>query len=342
MNKLTTREDIFSLLSASTSSFALSAAIETGLLKILAEKPMTAEEVSQAMDIPGKRGNYWLQMLTELGILETNAQGYSPSTLTRHAILDIEDFRRSRIKHNIADERERLAGVRNLALYISKPSIWQAQGLTEPKGYVEKMNDDPERAYTFTRLLYNLHQYLGGELAEYLDLTGVYHMLDIGGGSGVEAMAFARKYPHLNITTVDIENVCVVGREIVKENNLSGQITFHAADFLMDELPQGFDFILHCDVGVYGIEQFHKLWASLKPAGRMAVIFHFPLLKNSAPVQFLEWAFLDSLKDPNFGFPTVAELREQLTQAGFQPLPGEHTLSDGRILIQARKGVSHE
>jgi len=74
----------------------------------------------------------------------------------------------------------------------------------------------------------------------------------------------------------------------------------------------------------------------------MAVIFHFPLLENYAPVQFLEWAFLDSLKDPNFGFPTVTQVREQMTQAGFQPLPGEHTLSDGRIVIQAKKGVSHE
>ena len=256
--------------------------------------------------------------------------------------LDAKDFEKLRIKHNIADVRERLAGICNFALYVSEPSIWKAQGLTEPKGYVEKMNDDPERAYSFTNLLYNIHQNLGNELAEYLDLTGIHSMLDIGGGSGVEAMAFARKYPDLLITTVDIENVCAAGREIVKENHLSNRITFHAADFLTDELPQGFDFVLHCDVGVYGVGQFRKLWVSLKPEGWIAVIFHFPLLENSAPVQFLEWAFLDSLKDPEFGFPTVAEIREQLAQAGFQLLPGEYTLSDRRIVIQARKEVSHK
>ena len=342
MKKLTTKEDIFSLLSASTSSTALGAAIETGLLEMLAKKPMTGDEVSQAMNLPGKRGHYWLQMLTELGILEQDSQRYIPSALARSAILDVEDFRKLRLEHNAVDERERLAGVRNTALYISEPSIWKAQGLTEPKGYVEKMNDDPERAYSFTHLLHNVHKNLGNELAEFLDMTGVHNMLDIGGGSGVEAMAFARKYPELNITTVDIENVCVVGRKIVEENQLSDRITFYPADFLTDELSQGFDFVLHCDVGVYGVDQFRKLRASLKPEGLMAVIFHFPLLENSAPVQFLEWAFLDSLKDPDFGFPTVAQVREQLTQAGFQPLPGEHTLSDGRILIRARKGASHE
>jgi len=342
MKKLTTKEEISNLLTASLSSIALGTAIETGLLEMLAEKPMSSEEVSRDMNIPGKRGHYWLQMLTELGILEMDTQGYSSSALTRSVILDIEDFRKLRLKHNSADERERLAGICNLALYLSETSIWKAQGMKEPKGYVEKMNDDPERAYSFTHLLYNVHQNLGNELAEYLDLTGVHNMLDIGGGSGVEAMAFARKYPELNITTVDIENVCVVGRKIVDENQLSDRITFYPADFLTDELPQGFDFVLHCDVGVYGVEQFSKLWVSLKPEGQIAVIFHFPPLENTAPAPFLEWAFLDSLKDPDFGFPSVAQARTQLAQAGFQVLSGEHILSDRRIVIQARKRVSHE
>jgi len=337
MKKLTTKEDISDLLSASVFSIALGAAIELGLLQMLAEKPMDGESVSQALNIPGKRGYYWLQLLKELGILEMDSQGYVLSSLTRAVILEAKDFDRLRLKHRAADEREHLTGVCNLALYISEASIWKAQGLTEPKGYVEKMNDNPERAYTFTRLLYNLHQNLGCELAEFLDLTGVRNLLDIGGGSGVEAMAFARKYPDLVITTVDIENVCVVGREIVEENHLSDRITFHAADFLADELPQGFDFVLHCDVGAYGVEQFRKLWASLKPEGRMAVIFHFSPSENTAPAPFLEWAFLDSLKDPDFGFPSVAQARTQLAQAGFQVLPGEHTLSDGRIVIQVRK-----
>jgi hypothetical protein len=342
MKKLSTNDDVLNLLSASVSSSALSAAIETGLLEMLAEKPMTSEEVSQVMDIPGKRGNYWLQMLKELGILDMNTEGFVPSALARNVILDVEDFRKLRLKQNAVDERERLAGVRNMALYISAPSIWKTQGLIEPEGYVEKMKDDPERAYSFTRLLYSVHQNLGSELADLLDLTGIHNLMDVGGGSGVEAMAIARKYPDLNITTVDIENVCSVGREIVKENNLSDRITFYPADFLVDELPKGFDFVLHCDVGVFGVEQFHKLWVSLKPEGHIAVIFHFPALENFAPLQFLEWAFLDSLKDPDFGFPTVAQVREQLMEAGFQTLPGEHTLSDGRIVIQARKGVSHE
>lgn len=43
MNKMTTKEDIINLLSASTSSLALGAALESGLIEMLAEKPMSGE-----------------------------------------------------------------------------------------------------------------------------------------------------------------------------------------------------------------------------------------------------------------------------------------------------------
>jgi len=337
MKKLTMKEDIFNLLTASVPSIALGAAIETGLLEMLAKRPLDGDGVAQAMNIPGKRAHYWLQLLAELGILDVDPQGYVPSALARNSILDAKDYDRLRMKHNATDVRERLAGVRNLALFMGEPSIWKAQGLREPKGYVEKMNDDPERAYSFTRLLYNVHQNLGNELAGFLDLTGIHNLLDLGGGSGVEAMAFVRRHPNLKVTIVDVENVCKVGCEIVEENHLSDRISFYPADFLVDELPQGFDFVLHCDIGVFGEDLFRKLYAALKSEGRMALIFHFPLSENTAPAPFLEWAFLDSLKDPEFGFPTVEQVRTQLVQSGFQSLPGEHTLSDGRIVIQAKK-----
>ena len=142
MNKLTTKEDMFNLLSVSTSSMALGAAIETGLLEMLAEKAMSGEEVSQDMNIPGKRGYYWLQMLTELGILERYSQRYTLTSLMRAVISD--NIRLERWKHVASDERERWAGLRNLALYLSETgSIWRAQGLADPKNDYEKMIEDP-------------------------------------------------------------------------------------------------------------------------------------------------------------------------------------------------------
>jgi len=64
---------------------------------------------------------------------------------------------------------------------------------------------------------------------------------------------------------------------------------------------------------------------------------HFSPAENVAPAKRLEWSFLDSLEDPNFYIPTIAQAQAQLVQAGFHLLPGEHTLPDHRNFIQAQE-----
>lgn len=334
MKTLTTKEEISNLLTASLPSIALGAAIETGLLDLLAKRPLDGDGVAQAMNIPGKRAHYWLQLLSELGILESRSNGFAPTPLTFSVLLDPR--RRERWNHVVIDEREHLTGLCNMATNISEASIWKAQGMAEPKGYVEKMSDEPDRARVFTRLLYDFYQDSRSSFAEFLDMKGVERMIDVGGGPGGVSMALVRKYPKLKSVVVDVENVCLTGREIVEENQLSDRITFHAANFLTDDLPQGFDLVLHCDIGVFGENLFRKLRKSLKPEGRIIVIFHFPAAENTAPAQYLKWAFLDSLKDPEFGFPTVAQIQAQLVVAGFHLLPEVHTFPEGHILVQAQ------
>lgn len=64
---------------------------------------------------------------------------------------------------------------------------------------------------------------------------------DLGGGSGVVAMALLRKHPILTAVIVDIANVCEAGHEIVAENAMADRISFHAADILHGALPSGRD-----------------------------------------------------------------------------------------------------
>jgi len=335
MKKLTTKEDVTNLLTASVPSLALGAAIETGLLEMLAEKRMSGEEVARVMNIPGKRSHYWLQLLAELGILEKDSRGYIPASIVQEVIAD--EIRLKRWKHVASDEREIVAGVRNLASYMNADSIWEAQGLVKPKIDYEVMIEDPERARVFTRLLYNFYKDSKNEFADWIDMTGVERMMDVGGGSGAVSILLAQKYPDLSSVVVEFENVCIEGRRIVEENHLSDQVTFHGANFLKDELPRGFGLVLHYDIGVFGEVLFRKLRESLNPGGRIVVVFHFSPEENTAPTRYLGWAFRDSLSDPEFGFPTVPQLQAQLVQAGFRLLPAEHVFPQGQTVIQAQK-----
>ena len=336
MKPLTTTEDVDSLLHAPAYSAALGAAIETGLLWLLAEKPLTAPEIVQRLSIPGKRGYYWLQVLEKIGILENSPAGYGPTALARQAILETRS--QESWVHLAIDERERVASIINLGLYIREPgSILAIQGLPPTEHYVEKMRKSPARAREFTRMLFEVHQLLAGAVAGMLDLSGVQRLMDLGGNSGVISMALLRKYPQLTVTVVDIENVCVAGREIAAEQGLAERISYYPAEFIRDEFPTGFDMILKCDVSVFGVWLYQKLWRSLKPGGRLAFVEHISPSEYSAPPTREEWTFLDSLEDPDYSIPTLAQVQAMLVEAGFQVLPGTRTWGSGWVIFDARK-----
>jgi len=338
MKTLTTNEHVlFTLFDAPTASAALRATITTGLLWMLAEKPMKGDEVLQVLNIPGKRGHYWLQYLQSLGILELDSQGYVPSSVAHTAILDTNS--RESWQHLVIDQQERDACVYGLPQLISEPgSLWDIQGLDEPINYVDRMRASPARAHEFTRMLYEVHQDLADQVAKLLDLTGVDRMMDLGGNSGVISMALLRKYPALTSTVVDIENVCVAGREIADEVGFSDRITYHPAEFSDDEFPCGFDLVLQCDVSVQSLELLQKIWRSLNPDGRFIFVGHLSPAENYAPPTRLEWTFLDSLRDADSGIPTLTEFKKQLAQAGFNVSEEHHTFGKGWVVLQAHKG----
>jgi SAM-dependent methyltransferase len=329
-------DEINALLHAPARTAALGAAITTGLLWMLAEKPMHADEIVQALKIPGKRGYYWLQFLQSFGILESAAGGYTPSHAVRTAILDTRSWESWR--HLVIDEQEKDACVHGLPRLIDEPgSLWTAQGLDEPINYVERMRADPARAREFTRMLYEVHYELASQVTELLDLTGIERMLDLGGNSGVVSMALLRKFPKLTSTIVDIENVCLAGRELVEEHGFSDRISYFPAEFTRDDFPLGFDLVLQCDVALYDIDLLQKLYRSLKPGGRLIYVDHFSPEQNLAPVTRVEWTFLDSLHDPNYGFPTLDEAKTRLTMVGFICPDEYQVVGKGLILYQAQK-----
>ncbi len=194
-------------------------------------------------------------------------------------------------------------------------------------------------------MLHELHQPLAAELVARLDLGGVNSLMDLGGGSGVVSLAFLRRYPRLRATVVDITNVCDAGREIAAEYSLADRITYHAADFLRDELPSGFDMVLECDVNVYSVPLFRRVRDSLNSGGRFVVVDQLAPAEGVAPAARVHWALEGSLRDPSFQFPTAAMIRDQLHEAGFRnlsesSLPSAPSscsrMSGGMVVIEAR------
>ena len=339
MKLLTKKEDVHALLEPAPAMAALRAAVTTGLLWMLAETPMSGEEISRALNLPGKRGYYWLQYLESFGILESTAQGYIPTPLARTAILD-STYTQEGWQHLVREAQDWDLCLHGFPQLTAEPgSLWARQGLVKPEYYVDQMRANPERAREFTRMLFEVHQDLACQVAALLDLTGTRTMMDVGGGSGVVSMALVQKYPDLVSTILDLENVCHAGREIAEEMGLSDRISYFPAEFESTAFPDGFDLVLQCDMSEYGEEFVKKIWKCLQPGGRYLLVDHFSLTENSAPLTRPEWTFLNSLDDPDYCFPTLDAFKKRLVNTGFV-IPKEHlTLGKGWIVLEARKNA---
>jgi cyclopropane fatty-acyl-phospholipid synthase-like methyltransferase len=333
MNTFTTSK-IRDMLRASITSAALGAALELQLFWRLLERPKSVEAVASELDIPPGRCAYWLELLAALNLLERRGEEYALSATARSAIVDAYSPETWSV---LAQEaRERYPVGTDLALHLGHyGSLWDLQG-RKPPDYVTQMVEDPERAGCFTRMLYEIHAPLAEELADILDMSGVSRLLDLGGGSGIVALALLRRHPALTVVVVDIANVCVAGREIAAGTPFASRIAYHPANFLHDELPGGFDMILECDVGIYSQDLFFKLAASLNQGGRLVIVDDLPQANQPLSPSRSRHNFYVSLHNPDFAQPTSNEVDEMLRQAGLRVL-SMRTMSSGELLLLAQK-----
>jgi predicted O-methyltransferase YrrM len=114
-------------------------------------------------------------------------------------------------------------------------------------------------------------------VAALVGLDGVRRVLDVGGGSGAFAMAFAAEEPGLVAVVFDLPNVVPLTRDYVAEAGLASRVTTAVGDYLVDPLPHGFDLVfLSAVVHSNSPEQNAALLAScaaaLNPGGRVAVV----------------------------------------------------------------------
>jgi cyclopropane fatty-acyl-phospholipid synthase-like methyltransferase len=324
--KPNTPEEVTELIDAVFVAAAVGAAMELGLFWLLAGRPLEATAVARELDIPERRCRAWLDLLCNTDLVERVDGGYGTSETGRRTIL--ESYSQESWAFLARETRVRLPAVVDLPTRIHEQgSVWASQGITPPD-YFHNLQERPERARTFTRMLYEIHQQLAALLAVSLDLSGVQRLMDIGGGSGVISMALLREQPGLSAMVVDIANVCAVGRELAAENGLEDRLVFHASDFYRDTLPTGFDMILECDVGAYGVEFFKKLRGALNPGGRLAIVDKFVSGELRAPVSRRHWAFLGSLENPDSTALDAAGLKRQLTEASFRILSHDNLPSD--------------
>jgi (2Fe-2S) ferredoxin/cyclopropane fatty-acyl-phospholipid synthase-like methyltransferase len=114
-------------------------------------------------------------------------------------------------------------------------------------------------------------------IVQAVGVNGTRRMLDLGGGSGVYSIAFAKAAPELHSEILDLPEITPIALEHAKSAGLSDRITVRPGDMLTAELPkQSYDLVLLSSIcHMFPPEEnrtlFARAYEALAPKGRIAI-----------------------------------------------------------------------
>ena len=319
---------IYDLLWSRTPLTVVAFAQEIGLFELLAKAPATPESVARVFGTTSRATEAVIAVLAALGFLQQDAGAFSLSPVGKTYLLPSSPLYYSDLipPDDSSLQRLRIA--------------FQA-GIEPPKPLAVRISDlSEEHISRFIGRMHMLTLPAAGAVAQQPVFQNLQRLLDVGGGSGSLAMAIAAHNPHINITLMDLAQVCHIAAQNTAQLGLSGQIRTHAGDMFRDEWPKNYDGVLFGNVfhdwdqeSCRALAQ-HAL-ASLRPGG--SILLHEMPLNNTKDgpltVACLSIAMLISEKGKQY---TFQEFDSLLTQVGFVDVTTTKTFGYYH-LIQAKK-----
>lgn len=182
---------------------AIAAAVELGLVDLLAERPRTATDLAEAAETDPDATGRLLRALVTVDLVEQDAE-------RRFALTELGASLRW----------DAPASLRSQALLQADPAVWAAWGhlvhsvRTGENAFTAKHGIDiwahraehPDRNASFNELMASRSEEVAGAVAASYEFSDLTHVVDVGGGRGALLAAVLRAYPHLTGTVFDQEH----------------------------------------------------------------------------------------------------------------------------------------
>jgi hypothetical protein len=109
---------------------------------------------------------------------------------------------------------------------------------------------------------------------------GCSHVLDVGGGDGVNAMALAHAFPALKVTVLDLEGAVVIARRNADDSGIGSRIQTVAGDIFSTPFPAGCDCVLLANqIPIWSAADNYRLivraYEALAAGGRLVIFNEF-------------------------------------------------------------------
>jgi hypothetical protein len=233
----------------------------TGILRLLAERNCTTDEIASELDLDPLATGKMVRALTALGIAEAEGDWYRAATELREHFLPGDDDIVPFLEHSHR-------------LYDRWGATLEPWLRGEDWPVAERT---PEEVRRFGAAMRAMGAQMARRVAALVDLEGVDRMLDVGGGWGQFAQALCRARPGLRATVLDRPEVVERARVELAGSEFEEKIEFLPGDYLASDYGSGYDLVLfanvlHQETADRAQEMVRLGAAALSFGGRMTVV----------------------------------------------------------------------
>lgn len=309
-------------------SHVLFTAVEFDIFSLLNKRRLTAREVSQSVHTNERATEMLLNALVSLELLTKQENYYTNTRLSNlhltkgnpHYLGDfIHHF------HNMTDNWSMLRETIETGKPISL------------KDLPEEV--DPHDLRDFITAMHNIASVKTEDLCRKIDLTGSKTLLDIAGGPGTYAIAFAKANPHLHAVVFDLRHIINLTQEFIKAAHVEDRVTTQAGNCLEDTFGKNeYDAILVSNLlHIYNPANntmiLRKCWDALKNGGQV-IIHEFVLDETKTSPQFAALFSLNMLIGTQEGASySEAEYRAWLVNTDFKDVKRIDLESNSTLII---------
>ncbi|MEM6909223.1 MAG: methyltransferase [Pseudomonadota bacterium] len=231
---------MFDLVVGFSYSQVLRAVIDSGLLPILREGPISLADIAARIDLTEHATATLVRAARSLQLAEeVLPDGWMLGE--QGAVLDADPGTQAMIRHHrllYSDLADPLA--------LLRENRGQPTGLSTYWSYAGALHGNAEAGegtHEYSELMAVSQSFIADQVLAAFSFRGTKRLLDVGGGHGAFVKRVGAAYPELKLGVFDLPQV-IAGGETALVRELGPQrCSLHPGDFFIDSIPTGYDLI---------------------------------------------------------------------------------------------------
>ena len=316
VNAIESAEDLSSIAFGFMASKALFAGLHVDLFSVLADGPMSAEDLAKAAGIPVNRIVILTTSLASVGLLsigENKKIQNSPAAqnfLSKQSKYDFGDYLRYQIDQQM------------YPFLLQLNAVMKGDLADDAIASYKHWMTDEEQASVYSESQHAGSLGPGRTLARKVDLSHATHLLDVGGGTGAMTISLCAAYEKLQATIIDFPNVAEIGWRFISEADLVDRVRYIPGNAIEIQWPGSQDAVLmsYLMSGVPGDDVeglLMKAFEALAPDGKLMVHDFMVQEDRRGPALAALWQLQHMAFTPEARSLSVGWLTEAGKRVGF-------------------------